>query len=300
MSTPEEQTISASCNLPSKYVLVQDSKIHYLQQGEGDPILFVHGMPTSSYLWRNIIPHLSDLGCCIALDMIGMGKSDKPDIDYSVFDHIKYLEGFIKVLDLKNITLVLHGWGSLPGFDYASRFEKNIKGLVFYESHLRPNVEWDMLSLPVQQLATLLNKPGASYKAIVEHNYLVKKLLPHGVLRKLSNEEILQYEAPFPTPDSRKPLWQYVTELPLGTEDGEVVELISKYSKWLTHTDIPKLLLYAVPGFTTTIETVQWARSHLSNLVIEELPDALHFAQESNPVLFSKKLREWYLEHISK
>ncbi len=290
-----DQAIPTECNIPSKFVEVHGSKMHYLQKGSGDPILFIHGMPTSSYLWRNIIPGLSDLGTCIAPDLIGMGQSDKPDIEYTAFDHIKYLEGFIKALDLKNITLVLHGWGSVMGFDYASRFENNIKGLAFYESHIRPNVEWDMLSLPVQQLATLLNRPGASYQAIVEHNYLIKKLLPHGVLRKLTDVELAFYAKPFQTKESRKPLWQYILELPLGANEGEVVELIGRYSQWLTQSTSPKLLMYAMPGFTTTIETVQWAKNNLPNITVVELPDALHFAQESIPQLFAEELRAWYL-----
>ncbi|OGO90762.1 MAG: haloalkane dehalogenase [Coxiella sp. RIFCSPHIGHO2_12_FULL_42_15] len=285
--------ISAECHLPSHAVMVHGSQMHYLQAGSGDPILFVHGMPTYSYLWRNVIPHLSELGCCIALDLIGMGQSEKPNIEYTIFDHIRYFEGFIEALKLKNITLVLHGWGSVIGFDYASRHADNIKALAFYESHLQPNVDWEMLSLPVQQLATLLNRPGASYRAIVEHNYLIKKLLPHGVLRKLTAEEIRNYERPFLTPASRKPLWQYILELPLGNGNSQVVQLIKRYSQWLQKTKLPKLLLYGIPGFTTTIESVQWAKQHLPNLTLVELFDSLHFAQETDPEGFSAALKGW-------
>ena len=152
-----------------------------------------------------------------------------------------------------------------------------------------------MLSLPLQQLATLLNRPGASYQAIVEHNYLIKKLLPHGVLRKLTDVELAFYAKPFQTKESRKPLWQYILELPLGANEGEVVELIGRYSQWLTQSTSPKLLMYAMPGFTTTIETVQWAKNNLPNITVVELPDALHFAQESIPQLFAEELRAWYL-----
>jgi haloalkane dehalogenase len=284
--------------LASKRVKVRGSDMHYLEQGEGNPILFLHGMPTSSYVWRNIMPALSNHGRCIAPDLIGMGKSDKPDIDYRVFDHIAYIEDFIAALDLKNITLVLHGWGSVIGFDYACRHENNISGLAFFESHIRPTTDWDMLSLPVQQMASLLKRPGASYRAIVQQNYLVKKLLPKGIIRNLTSEEMDEYLRPFPTPESRKPLWQYIEDLPLGKGADDIVELIARYSRWLQETEIAKLMLYAIPGFITTVATVQWARDNIKNLDLVGLDDVLHFAQESVPDLFSKHLRDWYPKSI--
>lgn len=281
-------------NIESKMVEVNGSKMHYLEQGEGDIILFLHGMPTSSYLWRNIIPTVSKQARCIAPDLIGMGASDKPDLDYTVFDHIRYIDGFIEALGLKNITLVMHGWGSVIGFDYARRHENNIKALAFFESHVRPTTDWNMLSLPVQQFASLLARPGAAYRAVVEQNYLVKKLLPRGVISPLSAEDLAVYQKPFVSSESRKPLWQYVQELPIGKGSDEVVELISQYSHWLEKTPIPKLMMYAIPGFITTVATVQWARDHMENIELVGLDDVLHFAQESVPDLFSQKLCEWY------
>lgn len=291
-------SISTECNYPSNFVTIKKSKIHYIEDGIGDPVLFIHGMPTSSYLWRNILPALSDKAHCIAPDLIGMGASGKPDIEYTLFEHIDYIEGFIKSLGLKNITLVMHGWGSLIGFDYARRYSDNVKAMAFYESHIRPTSDWEMLSLPVQQLATLLDRPGASYRAIVEQNYLVNRLLPNGVLRTLTKEELDSYKKPFPTPESRKPLWQYIQELPLGKSKGEATNLIEKYSIWLQKAPQPKLMMYAVPGFITTIDTVRWAKEHLPNLTLIELKDALHFAQESIPEVFSHELRKWYEEKV--
>jgi len=296
---PIQGGISAECNYASHFASVDQSKIHYIEDGQGDPVVFLHGMPTSSYLWRNIIPSLADEARCIAPDLIGMGNSDKPDIDYTVFEHIRYIDGFIETLNLKNITLVLHGWGSVIGFDYARRHPNNVKALAFFESHVRPITDWDKLSLPVQQLMNLLHRPGASYQAVVEENYLVDKLLPNGVLRPLTSEELAHYRKPFETPESRKPLWQYVQDLPLGEGETEVVKLIERYSEWLQKAPQPKLMLYAIPGFITTIETVQWAKDHLPNLTLIELQDALHFAQESMPDIFSHALREWYLEKVA-
>ena len=143
----------------------------------------------------------------------------------------------------------------------------------------------------------------ASYRAIVKNNYFIKKLLPSGLIRQLTEEELEAYEAPFSTPEARKPLWQYVQELPLGEGSGEdsekVLTLMEKYSQWLQKTELPKLMLYAMPGFITTIETVQWAKDHLKNLELVCLEDVLHLAQESVPELFSQHLKQWY-SHLVK
>ncbi|MCX7120507.1 MAG: haloalkane dehalogenase [Gammaproteobacteria bacterium] len=278
-----------------KKIDVKGSLMHYYDEGSGDPILFLHGMPTSAYLWRNIIPVLAPYARCIAPDLIGMGESDKPDIEYRVFDHIAYIESFIEALELKNITLVLHGWGSVIGLDYARRHEKNIKAIAFYESHLQPVTHWNQLSLPVQQFATLLNRPGASYRAVIKQNYLIEKILPRSIIRELTDEEMTHYRAPFPTPESRKPLWQYVNDLPLGKGPDDVVKLIQAYCDWLQKTTLPKLLLYAMPGFMTTMDDVQWASKHFPNIKLAALDDAMHLAQESIAAQFSSALLNWYL-----
>ncbi len=134
----KQKDISSDFPYKSNYTDIHGSRIHYIDEGEGDPILFLHGNPTSSYLWRNIIPHLTPHARCIALDLIGMGKSDKPDIEYRFVDHFKYIEGFVEKMGLKNITLVIHDWGSALGFHYAMRNEDNIKGIAFMEAILKP------------------------------------------------------------------------------------------------------------------------------------------------------------------
>ncbi|MDF1759622.1 MAG: haloalkane dehalogenase [Coxiellaceae bacterium] len=276
----------------SHFVEILGSKIHYIDEGEGDTLVFIHGMPTSSYLWRHVIDQLKDNYRCVALDLVGMGASDKPDIDYRVFDHIKYFDAFVEELDLKDITLVMHGWGSLVGFDYARRHEGNVKAMAFYESHVRAAIDWDMLSLPVQQLASMLQSQ-ASYSAIVEHDYLVEKLLPSGAINQLSQDVIAKYRESFPDAASRKPLWQYVQDLPLGDGNTDVVDLINNYSTWLQSSSIPKLLMYAIPGFITTIDTVLWARDNINEIELIELGEAMHFAQETMPSVFSQALSSW-------
>lgn len=280
--------------LNSYFVTVNGSRMHYYDIGSGDPIVFVHGIPTCAYLWRHIIPVLSECGRCIAPDLIGMGQSDKPDIEYSVFDHIAYFEAFIDALKLKNITLVLHGWGSIIGFDYARRHEKNVKAIAFYEAYVKPITHWNQLSLPVQQFATLLNRPGASYRAVIQQNYLIERILPRSVIRELTAEEMNHYRAPFPTPESRKPLWQYVNELPLGASKKNIQELMQQSSAFLQKTKIPKLMLYAIPGFMTTVEMVNWASEHFPNIELAALDDAMHLAQETVPKQFSDALMTWY------
>jgi haloalkane dehalogenase len=293
-------TINISSAFPyqSKYLEVFGSKIHYIDEGEGNPIVFLHGIPTSSYLWRNIIPYLSGSARCIVPDLIGMGKSGKPDIEYRIFDHIRYIEAFINQLNLKNITFLLHDWGSVIGFDYAMRNKNKVKGLAFLEAHIRPVMDWSMVSLPVQELSTILHTPDGGYDVIMNSNYFVNKVLPHGCLRKLSDEEMKHYREPFDTPESCKPLWQYLQDLPLGDGPKDVVELITNYSQQLQKSQIPKLMMYAVPGFITTISTVQWARQHLPNLSLVDIGDALHYAQETNPDTIGMELKNWFLDSV--
>lgn len=293
-----EPVISSAFPYESHFVEVFGSKMHYIEQGQGDPILFIHGIPTSSYLWRNVIPYLSDKGRCIAVDLIGMGKSDKPDISYRIFDHIDYLEGFINKLNLNNITLVLHGWGSIAGFDIAMRHPDRIKGIAFLEAHVRPVTDWAMVSLPIQELSLVLNSPDGGYDVIMNSNYFVNKVLPSGVMRKLSAEEMEHYREPFKEAGSCKPLWQYIHDLPLGDGPADVVELIANYSQKLQTSPIPKLMMYAVPGFITTISTVQWAKDHIAKLELVDIGDALHYAQENIPDKIGEELSNWY-ESIS-
>lgn len=277
----------------SKFVNVDGSQMHYIEQGEGDPILFVHGMAANNYIWRNIIPALAPYGRCIAVDMIGMGKSDKPNIPYRIFDYIHYLESFINALNLRNITLVLHGWGGVAAFDYARRHEKNIKAIAFVETHIRLLTN-KMLTMPAQELFLMLKHPEYGYKAIVEDNYALTKVLPAIILRKLSPVEIAHYVDHFPTPESRKLIWQYVQDLPLEDGPADVKELIIQYSNWLQQTKLPKLYLYSIPGFITPMSNVDWAVKHLSNLKVKDLGEAYHCPQETNPAVFNEALAGWY------
>lgn len=284
--------ISDKLSYPSKFVEVNGSKMHYVEAGTGDPILFLHGIPTSCYLWRNIIPHLMPLGRCIAPDLIGFGKSSKPSISYSVFDHISYIEKFIESLGLKRITLVMHGWGSVIGFDYAMRHEKNCKGLVFYEAFLR-SMHGSDVSLALQEQLVELHDQEGIYDLAANAMPFIEKIIPQNVMRELTMEEMDHYREPFVEAGAGKPIMQYIEELPTGTNESKVEKLIEDYSRKLTKSKLPKLMLYSVPGFVTTIATAMWAKESLPNLEIVDIGEELHLAQESSPDLMGETISVW-------
>ncbi len=271
----------------SRLIDIHGSKMHYLEQGVGDPILFLHGMPTSSYLWRKVIPMLAPLGRCIALDLIGMGKSDKTNIDYSFLDHLNYVETFIEALNLKNLTIVMHGWGSIIGFDYAMRHEDNCRGLVFYESYLCPMID-DYVSLPVQEQilslekqVTALDSPSVAF---------ADTMMRQGFMDRLSEEQIAPYSQPFSQKGSDKPLTQYIKEM---SHNEKLNNFIASYSEKLTHSKLSKLMLYSVPGFLTTMSSVRWAKKNLSHLEMIDVGEELHYIQESNPTLMGEAISVW-------
>lgn len=286
--------ISTDYPFKSRFKDVNGAKIHYIEEGEGDPILFLHGVPTSSYLWRNIIPKLSEYGRCIAPDLMGMGKSDKPDIAYRVFDQIKYIEGFIAALGLHNITLVMHGWGSVIGFNYVVKYSDNIKGIAFYESYIGPIAEWNQLALPAQHfISELLNSKKSIAESVKEDDF-VEKMLRTASLRKLTPIELANYQQPFHNPEDRKPILQYLQDSPLFIGSADVTTLIHKYSQQLEKLTFPKLMLFTIPGFITPVSNIEWCRDHLPDLHLNDLGEAMHLVQEYNPDHFSKQLADWY------
>jgi haloalkane dehalogenase len=285
-----QDKIAAQMTLQTKSVEVFGSNMSYVEMGSGDPIVFLHGIPTSNYIWRNIIPHLAPLGKCIAPDLIGFGHSDKPDISYSIFDHIAYFDQFINALNLHNITLVMHGWGSVIGLDYAMRNQNNCKGLVFYEAFLKP-IDANDISLPYQeQLNNLTAHMHATDKSGLPY---IDSILPQIIMRKLNSEELAHYRQPFLKEGTAKPILQYLTELPDGVKKSKIDALMATYSKKLCLSPLPKLMLYSLPGFITTIATAMWARDNLPNLELVDIGEELHLAQESCPELFGEAISIW-------
>jgi haloalkane dehalogenase len=283
------ERVASNFPYQSKFIDLNDTKMHYIEEGEGDPILFLHGIPTSCYIWRNIIPHLTALGRCIAPDLIGFGKSGKPNIDYHLSDHCRFIESFIEKLNLKNIILVVHGFGSIIGLDYAMRNPERFKGIVFYESYLRP-VNTEDFSLPYAEQNYQIQNEDV-YQTFMNGATFIDRILPLGMIRPLSDEELKYYREPFLEENTQKPLLQYLQELP--RDNNETNQMIANYSEKLVKSSIPKLMLYSVPGFITTIATVMWAKENLQNLQINEVGEALHYGQESNPVLIGESISVW-------
>lgn len=288
-----EKAISADFPFESKFLEVKGSKMHYIEEGTGNPILFLHGNPTSSYLWRNIIPYLSSVGRCIAVDLIGMGKSDKPNIDYRFVDHYEYLKEFIQKLDLKNITLVIHDWGSGLGFHYAMENEDNIKGIAFMEAIVQ-TAKWSEFPANYKIGFKLMRTPFIGWLLVNVMNIFLKQILPSAIIRKLSKTEMDYYLAPYPSIGNRKPLHRWPNEIPIDGYPTDTHEIISNYSEKLKSSTLPKLLLYAKPGGLIPKRTVAWCKDVFPNLETVDVGKGIHYLQEDNPHGIGEAIAEWY------
>ena len=285
--------ISAEFPFDSHHVTVHGSRMHYIETGDGDPILFLHGNPTSSYLWRNIIPHVTHLGRAIAPDLIGFGDSDKPDLEYRFFDHVKYVDGFIEALELRNVTLVIHDWGSALGFYYGMRHEDNVKGIAFMESIVAPVHSWDDMHPDFRALFQAFRSPEKGWEMIVEQNFFVEQILPGAIVRDLTAEEMDRYREPFLDPASRKPVWRWPNEIPIEGSPPDVVEAVTAYNGWLQDSRLPKLLFHARPGTLMREPVVEWCRANMLNLETVDIGRGIHFVQEDSPDEIGRGLSEW-------
>ena len=288
-----EEAISAEMPYESRFVTVAGSRIHYVEAGEGDPLLFLHGNPTSCYLWRNVMPHLAGDARCVAMDLIGMGRSDKPDLAYRLSDHARYVEGFIEALGLRRLTLVLHDWGSALGFQYARRHAANVRGLAFMEALVRP-VSWDEWPRTVRPLFEAFRTPEVGWDLVVNQNAFVERVLPGAIQRSLSEAEMARYREPFREPASRKPVWRWPNEIPIDGQPADVTAIVDAYAAWLSECDVPKLLLFARPGAILRKELVDWCRARMRKLTAVDIGPGLHFVQEDQPHAIGAALRTWY------
>jgi haloalkane dehalogenase len=286
--------ISSEYPFKSHYVEIHGSKIHYVDEGAGEPVLFLHGNPTSSYLWRNIIPYMTAHGRCIAPDLIGMGKSDKPKSDYRFLDHFKYISGFIERLELKNITFVVHDWGSGLGFHYAMENEHNVKAIAFMEAMLKP-MKWKDFPNDFKMGFKLMRAPFIGWLMISVMNVFVKQILPQATVRELTAQEKSAYLEPFQTVSSRKPIRQWPREIPIDENPSDMYSLISKYSQKLKNSTLPKLLFYASPGGIINTDVVEWCKTNYQNFEAIDIGPGIHYIQEDNPHKIGKELSQWYL-----
>ena len=291
MSPP--QSISTAYPFDTKYVEINGSKIHYIDEGEGDPILLLHGNPYWSYVWRNIVPYASRVARCLAPDLIGFGRSDKPDIPYRFFDHVDYVEGFIEKLGLKNLTIFGFDWGSAYQFHYAMRHQDNMKALVFMEAIVKP-LTWDLWRDETKALFQNFRTPDVGWDMIINQNVFINKVLPSHLVRKLTDEEWKFYREPFEEPLSRKPSWQMPNDIPIEGEPADVVEAVTAYNQKLQESDLPKLLFYATPGALLRQQVFEWCRQHLKNLDVIHVGEGKHTLHEDHPDLIGTELVKWY------
>ena len=290
----ETGAISAAFPFESKYVTVDGSKMHYVDVGEGDPILFLHGAPTSSYLWRNIIPYLSGQARCVAVDLIGMGKSDHPDIPYRYDDHYRYLSKFIDALGIgSNLTLVLHDWGSGLGFRWAYDHQQDVRAIAFMEGMIRV-LSLDDMPGSLRMGMRMMRAPGTGWLMVNAGNIFLRKMLPDLTYGTISPEALAYYRSAFPTIASRDSLRGWPRELPLDGVPADNAAVVEAYVEWLTRTDVPKLLFHGNAGVAIKDAEVAWCRENLSNLDIVDLGDAIHFVQETHPDTIGTELSRWY------
>lgn len=273
--------ISANDPFEREQIDLLDSTIAYINQGEGDPIVFLHGNPTSSYLWRNVIPEVVGVGRCLAPDLIGMGQSGKtPNGSYSFSDHVRYLDAWFDALELDNVVLILHDWGSGLGFHWANRHRDRVKGICYMESFVRP-ITWEEWPESARKIFRLM-RSRAGEKFILEKNGFVEQILPNSILRTLSKEEMDAYRKPFSTPgEERRPTLTWPREVPLSGEPNEIHRLVKDYASWLSESEVPKLFINTEPGMILTGNQREFCRTWPNQT--EVTVKGLHFVQEDSP-----------------
>ena len=302
-SQGNSQDISTAFNFDSKYQEIEQNKIHYIESGKGDPILFLHGIPMSSYSWRNVIPHLSDTARCIALDFMGFGKSDKPAIGYTFDEQYRYLAAFIDSLELKNITLVMTDIGGILGQKYARLHPENIKGMVFMETNLSDAETFQKNGGMMQRMMFwMASKKKMGYNMFVKKNMFIK-MMPKLIKRKLSKEEKEIYAAPFPTEESRLPLFVLAHSYPRkgkNAQAGDMADYLNQNAQWIVSSQHPKLLLVAKPGMLVNKKVLEWANNNLQHLQTEKVGKAKHLMEEDLPHEIGSAVRAWFLGLTSK
>ena len=276
---------------------VLGSEMAYVEMGKGDPIVLLHGNPTSSYLWRNVLPYLQPRGRCIAPDLIGMGDSDKlPDSgpgSYRFVEHRRYLDALLEALDVREqVTLVVHDWGSALGFDWANRHREAVKGIAYMEAIVGPQYwdHWDKFDMR-PALQGLRSEKGE--EMVLQNNFFIEKILPGAILRTLSAEEMAEYRRPFAEPgEGRRPTLTWPRQIPIEGEPADVVAIAAAYADWLAKSDVPKLFLKAEPGgILASRAMVDSIRKWPAQA--EVTVAGVHFVQEDSPDEIGRAVADW-------
>jgi haloalkane dehalogenase len=267
---------------PRQRVGVLDTEIAYIDTGDGDPVVFLHGNPTSSYLWRNVVPHVHGLARCLAPDLVGMGDSGKsPAGAYRLIDHARYLDAWFEALELRrNVVLVVHDWGSALGFHWARRHPERVRGVVYMEAIVRPVTwqEWPEVARKVfQGMRSTLGE-----EMVLQKNVFVERILPASVMRGLTPEEMARYRAPYRDPgESRRPTLTWPREIPVDGEPADVARIVRDYGEWLATSSMPKLFVNADPGSILVGAQREFCRTWPNQQEITVR--GTHFVQEDSP-----------------
>lgn len=294
----DQAQISATDPYERRRVAVLDTDMAYIDIGTGDPIVFLHGNPTSSYLWRNVIPHLVTLGRCLAPDLVGMGSSGKaPDGSYRFVDHARYLDAWFEALRLtSNVTLVMHDWGSALGFHWAQRHPERVKGLAYMEALVNP-VSWEDWPERAREVFKAMRSPPGE-EMVLQKNIFVERILPASVLRRLSEEEMGAYRRPYLEPgESRRPMLTWPRQIPVDGEPPEVTAIVEGYARWLAKSEVPKLFINADPGSILVGRQRDFCRTwpHQQEVTVK----GLHFIQEDSPAEIGEALAA-FVERLSR
>ena len=280
-----------------RQVDVLDSKMAYREAGdhEAPVVLFLHGNPTSSYIWRKILPMVAPMAHCIAPDLIGFGQSGKPDIDYRFSDHVRYLDGFLEQVGITSAFVIAQDWGSGLAFDLAARRPDFIRGLAFME-FIRPMPTCN--DFHPDQIGTFqkFRTPGVGEEMILEDNAFVEGVLPAATVRKLTEEEMSVYRAPFPTPESRIPTWRFPNELPIEGKPADVNSTMEKAHHALAESYYPKLLFVGNPGALVSPAFAESFANGLKNCRVVQLSSGMHYLQEDHPDVIAANIKEWLID----
>jgi haloalkane dehalogenase len=287
-----DKTISPDDRYERKRVKVLDSEMAYVEVGEGDAIVFLHGNPTSSYLWRNVIPHLEGMGRSLAPDLIGMGQSGKmPDGSYRFIDHARYLDAWFETVGVgDNVTLVIHDWGSALGFHWAHRHPKRVSAIAYMEAIVTP-IRWDDWPDSARGIFQAM-RSSAGEELVLQKNIFVERILPASVLRGLTEAEMAVYRAPYIEPGkSRRPMLTWPRQIPFDGEPADVAAIVEAYSAWLAESDVPKLFINADPGVILVGRQREVCRAQPNQR--EVTVKGSHFVQEDSPHEIGAAIRDF-------
>ena len=278
-------------------VEVLDSTMAYREAGTpGAPVaLFLHGNPTSSYIWRNIIPLVAPVAHCIAPDLIGFGQSGKPAIEYRFADHARYLDAFLERMNITSAYLVAQDWGTALAFHLAARKPELVRGLAFME-FIRPMPTWNDFHPDQIDTFKRFRTPGVGEEMILENNVFIERVLPAATMRKFTEEEMEVYRAPFPTPESRRPTWRFPNELPIAGTPSDVYATLEEAHRALAASTYPKLLFVGNPGALVSPAIAASFTKNLKNCEVVQLRSGLHYLQEDHPDVIGANVKEWIEE----